>query len=336
MARSRTSTPSVLPWARMRSVCSRTQSVGLSSGCSVTHTPTSAPATLFRGTLRIYAAAMQGQLPRRAFVRGAVGAAAGALLTACDDAAIPPGAPTLPASPSATSAPVNWGRLATDFGGRVVLPSARDFAEAKSVFNSRFDDSKPAAVVVPASLDDVRRAMDFAMANGVHVAPRSGGHSYIGASAASGTMVIDLRPLAGAVAYDAGTGVATVPAAARLDAVQTTLAAQGTLPPVGQLPDRRRGGPDARWRPWRGRSRPAGLTCDALPVGLRSCSPAANSSSPHRMITRISSGRCAAVVAAISVWPHPFRFEPTLPVRSRRRHDEISGARGRRRDPALV
>ena len=63
----------------------------------------------------------------------------------------------------------------------------------------------PAAVVIPESEDDVRRAMEFALTDGVKVAPRSGGHSYVGASAAEGTMVIDLRHLPGVIAYDGDT-----------------------------------------------------------------------------------------------------------------------------------
>jgi len=41
----------------------------------------------------------------------------------------------------------------------------------------------------------VQKAMAFAAAHNLKVAPRSGGHSYIGASTANGAMVFDLRQL---------------------------------------------------------------------------------------------------------------------------------------------
>ena len=56
------------------------------------------------------------------------------------------------------------------------------------------------------STGDVQKAMTFAAANNLKVAPRGGGHSYVGASTANGTMVLDLRQLPGDVNYDAGTG----------------------------------------------------------------------------------------------------------------------------------
>ena len=49
--------------------------------------------------------------------------------------------------------------------------------------------------------------------------PRSGGHSYIGASSANGVMVVDLRQLPGGVSYDDESGLLTIPAAAELDSV---------------------------------------------------------------------------------------------------------------------
>ena len=101
------------------------------------------------------------------------------------------------------------------------------------------------------------------MTDGLTVAPRSGGHSYVGASAADGTMVIDLRRVGGDVAYDGDTTVATVPAAAALDSVQGALAGHDRLIPSGSCPTvgiaglTLGGGLGAD-------TRSAGLTCDAL------------------------------------------------------------------------
>jgi FAD/FMN-containing dehydrogenase len=158
---------------------------------------------------------------------------------------------------------VDWKRLKKAISGQVVLPSDPAYGAAKTVFNSRYDRLAPAAVVIPESEDDVRRVMEFATTDGVQVAPRSGGHSYVGASAADGTMVIDLRRVAGAIAYDEDSSVATVPAAAGLDPLQRTLARHGRLIPSGSCPTvgvaglTLGGGLGAD-------ARSAGLTCDAL------------------------------------------------------------------------
>jgi FAD/FMN-containing dehydrogenase len=158
---------------------------------------------------------------------------------------------------------VNWQRLKTAIRGQVVLPSDPNYAAAKAVFNSRYGGSAPAAVVIPESEDDVRRVMEFAMTDGVTVAPRSGGHSYIGASATEDTLVIDLRRVAGPIVYDGDTTVATVPAATVLDPLQRTLAGHGRLIPSGSCPTvgvaglTLGGGLGAD-------ARSAGLTCDAV------------------------------------------------------------------------
>ncbi|MDT0551137.1 FAD-binding oxidoreductase, partial [Streptomyces lonegramiae] len=104
-----------------------------------------------------------------------------------------------------------WADLAAAIRGQVILPdSGGQFASAKAVFNTNFNGLAPAAVVAPSSVADVQRAMAFAANNNLKVAPRGGGHSYVGASTANGTMVLDLRQLPGDINYDAGTGYVTV------------------------------------------------------------------------------------------------------------------------------
>jgi hypothetical protein len=210
---------------------------------------------------------MTREISRQAFVRGALGAAAGTLLASCRPTAAPApqtqapvsGSPTTPA----VSGPRDWAALDDAIEGRVVLPSGADYGAAKEVFNTRFANSTPAAVVTVKSTDDVRKAVQFAANDGMKIAARSGGHSYIGASAATGAMVIDLRQLAGDITYDDGTELATVSAAAELDSVQTALAAHGRSLPSGSCPTVGVAGltlggglgSDARR---------SGLTCDAL------------------------------------------------------------------------
>jgi len=116
---------------------------------------------------------------------------------------------------------------------------------------------------VARSTSDVQKAVGFAAKSGVKVAARSGGHSYTGASAASGAMVIDLRGLSDAVTYDDGRGLVTVSAAADLDSIQTALATRGRSIPSGSCPTvgvaglTLGGGLGSE-------TRQSGLTCDAL------------------------------------------------------------------------
>jgi len=192
-------------------------------------------------------------ISRQAFLRGGLGTVAGVLLGSCGNTHAPPPSP----------GPPDWGALAGSIQGQVALPSNAGYAGAKNIFNSRFDNSTPAAVVTVKSIGDVQRAVAFAARNGVKVAARSGGHSYIGASAANSAMVVDVRQLPGGITYDDNNGLATIPAAADLDSVHTALAAHGRLIPSGSCPtvgvagSTLGGGLGSDARQW-------GLTCDAL------------------------------------------------------------------------
>jgi FAD/FMN-containing dehydrogenase len=210
---------------------------------------------------------MTREISRQAFVRGALGAAAGALLGSCRSTAVP-GPQTPPAAPGTKTPPVvkgprDWTALDGAIDGRVILPSNTEYAEAKNLFNTRFMNSTPAAVVAVTSTDDVQKAVAFAGKNEMKIAVRSGGHSYIGASAANSAVVIDLRRLPGGVSYDDGRRLVTVSAAADLHSVQTALAAHGrsipsgTCPTVGVAGLTLGGGLGSD-------TRRSGLTCDAL------------------------------------------------------------------------
>jgi FAD/FMN-containing dehydrogenase len=161
---------------------------------------------------------------RQAFLRGAVGAlAAGAVF----------GSNRASADPSTSG----WGDLSSAINGRVILPdSGGQFASAKMVFNTNFNDLTPAAIVTPASAADVQKAMAFAAAHNLKVAPRGGGHSYVGASTATGTMVLDLRQLPGDINYDAATGYVPVTPATGLYAIHQALAGAGRGIPTGTCP----------------------------------------------------------------------------------------------------
>src|SRR6202035_3319047 len=157
-----------------------------------------------------------------------------------------------------------WGGLSAAIGGQLLTPSdGPQFATAKQVFNTNYNGSTPAAVVTVTSAADVQRAMAFAAAHNLKVAPRGGGHSYVGASTANGTMVLDLRQLPGGIDYDAATGQVTVTPATSLYAMHQVLAAAGrgiptgTCPSVGAAGHALGGGLGAH-------SRHAGLMSDAL------------------------------------------------------------------------
>ncbi|OBB90372.1 FAD-binding oxidoreductase [Mycobacterium sp. 852002-30065_SCH5024008] len=193
---------------------------------------------------------MAREISRQAFLRGTAGAlAAGAVF----------GSARATAAPN----PTGWEGLSTAIGGQVLLPDNGAFGSAKQVFNTNYNGSTPAAIVTPTSPADVQKAMAFAAAHNLKVAPRSGGHSYIGASTANGVMVLDLRQLSGGINYDAGTGNVTVTPATSLYAMHQTLAGAGrgiptgTCPSVGASGHALGGGLGAN-------SRHAGLLCDQL------------------------------------------------------------------------
>ncbi|WP_019972406.1 FAD-binding oxidoreductase [Mycobacterium sp. 141] len=174
---------------------------------------------------------MTSQISRQTFLRGALGLATAGALGACRDGPAPP-----PAGSTTAAGPPDWGALSGSLDGKVILPDDAEFPAAKGVFNTRFDDTRPAAVVVAGSSGDVSKALVFAAEHAIKVAPRSGGHSYIGASATSGAMVIDLRGLPRTIDYDDGTGLVTVAAATDLDTVQSALDEHGRSIPTGSCP----------------------------------------------------------------------------------------------------
>jgi FAD/FMN-containing dehydrogenase len=190
------------------------------------------------------------EISRQTFLRGAAGAlAAGAFFGSARAGGEPVGS--------------GWEGLSGAIGGQVIQPNGPQFGSAKQVFNTNFNGMTPAAVVTVTSPADVQKAMTFAAANNLKVAPRGGGHSYVGASTANGAMVLDLRQLPGDVNYDAATGLVTVSPATSLYAMHQVLAAAGrgiptgTCPSVGAAGHALGGGLGAH-------SRHAGLMCDAL------------------------------------------------------------------------
>ncbi|MCX5192667.1 FAD-binding oxidoreductase [Streptomyces sp. NBC_00249] len=127
----------------------------------------------------------------------------------------------------------DFAALARALDGRLVLPGEPDYAEARQLFQPRYDTVRPGAVAYPAHAGDVAACLDFARRSAVPVVPRGGGHSYPGWSTVESGLVIDTGAMAG-VSVEGGE--VRVGAGARLADVHGVLAARGLGVPAGLCP----------------------------------------------------------------------------------------------------
>lgn len=168
-------------------------------------------------------------ISRSMFLRGALGIAVAGWASASE---LPAHADPSPSSAELAAA-ADWDELQNHIEGRVVRADDADYGMAKQIFNTRFDDETPSAVVQVATADDVAAAVSFAAQNKLRLAARSGGHSYAGVSSATGVMIVDLRGLTG-VSYQDGTAV--VAPALTLSDVYQELDQYGQTIPAGMCP----------------------------------------------------------------------------------------------------
>lgn len=119
--------------------------------------------------------------------------------------------------------------------GRVLTRGSRGFAAAAHVFNERYDRVLPRAVARPLDGADVQAAVRWAVAHGVPLRARSGGHSYAGYSTLSNGVVLDLRDISG-ISVDRRHGTATIGAGAQLIDVYAALNRHGVTVPAGTCP----------------------------------------------------------------------------------------------------
>ncbi|MGW7056723.1 FAD-binding oxidoreductase [Streptomyces sp. NPDC054887] len=146
-------------------------------------------------------------------------------------AATAPGPGGRTAPPSATS---TWNALARGLDGPLVRPEDSAYKTARQLYNTRFDNLKPAAVAYVANEADIRECLAFARAHRTPVAIRNGGHSYAGWSSGTGRLVIDVSKLA---RVRASGSAATIGAGAKLIDVYQGLARQGRRTiPAGSCP----------------------------------------------------------------------------------------------------
>jgi FAD/FMN-containing dehydrogenase len=137
-------------------------------------------------------------------------------------------------APSGTATDADWRSLARRVQGSVRRPGDSGYAGGRLLFDRRFDGLHPAAVVRVANTEDVAACVGFARHLGIPLHARSGGHSYLGASAGPG-LVLDLRDLAD-VTVDSSSGTATLGGGIALVDAYDGLAAHGAAIPAGSCP----------------------------------------------------------------------------------------------------
>ncbi len=183
---------------------------------------------------------------RRTALKAGGGALAAAWLTGCgpaggdsgaDGKASPPstgtGAPSRTPSPSFSPVAADWPKLAAALHGSLVRPQDAAYGTDRRLYNTRFDNLRPAAIAYVTGADDIRRCLDFAHRTATAPVVRSGGHSYAGWSSGNGKLIIDVSRLK-SIRLDGTT--ATVGAGAKLIDVYDTLGRQGRTIPAGSCP----------------------------------------------------------------------------------------------------
>jgi FAD/FMN-containing dehydrogenase len=165
-----------------------------------------------------------GEVDRRAFLAKA--ATAGVAL------AVPGAATGYRRRPLISSVPA---RLEQAMKGHVFERGQPGYNGARLVYNQLFDWVMPQAVGRPIDAADVQGAVNWAVAHGVALRARSGGHSYQGYSTVPNGVMLDLRKL-NTVSVNKRAKTATIGAGAQLVDVYTKLAARGAAIPGGSCP----------------------------------------------------------------------------------------------------
>jgi FAD/FMN-containing dehydrogenase len=116
--------------------------------------------------------------------------------------------------------------------GPVVAPGDARYETDRLLFSAVYDHIRPLAIAHPVDAADVSAVVKWARKTGIHIVPRSGGHSYGGYSTTRG-VVVDLSHLAGARVVN---GRAVVGPGARLGVIYDALARDGRAIPAGTCP----------------------------------------------------------------------------------------------------
>lgn len=123
----------------------------------------------------------------------------------------------------------DWNRLRRVLTGRLVLPGDADYDTVRRPYNLVYARRRPAAIALCAVESDVARCLEFASAERLPVAARSGRHSYAGYSVPEDGLVVDLAALN---RVEAG-GESVVGAGTSMIDLYEGLGAAGRLLPAG-------------------------------------------------------------------------------------------------------
>jgi FAD/FMN-containing dehydrogenase len=134
--------------------------------------------------------------------------------------------------PAAAAPAPRLAELVRALDGELVTRGAPGYAEARVLFDTRYDSVRPLAIAFCEGVEDIQRSLRWARKYGVRIAARSGGHSYGGYSTAEGGLVVDVSRMAG-IRVNRANGTAAIGAGARLGDVYERLAQAGVTIPAG-------------------------------------------------------------------------------------------------------
>ncbi|UPK76977.1 FAD-binding oxidoreductase [Nocardioidaceae bacterium SCSIO 66511] len=179
------------------------------------------------------------ELDRRTVLRGTI---AGALATTSagasaltSSAAARTSAPAPIAAGRSGPTPADWRALERGLKGGLLRRGEKGYRKATRLFDPRFDGDHPRGIVRAANAHDVSEALRFARKFDVRLRPKSGGHSYVGASMFDKGMVIDTGTIDG-IAYKSGSKRVVIGPGTELGRLHDRLDRHGRTVPTGTCP----------------------------------------------------------------------------------------------------
>ena len=121
--------------------------------------------------------------------------------------------------------------FAAGLGGSILYPNDEGYAEAIAIWNGMIA-KRPAAVIRPASVDDVVRAVNFARDNQLELSIKGGGHNIAGLALTDGGITLDMSTMKD-VAVDVEARLARVGAGCNLGDVDRATQAHGLATTLG-------------------------------------------------------------------------------------------------------
>jgi hypothetical protein len=122
----------------------------------------------------------------------------------------------------------------SDFKGPAVRPGEPGYAEAREIPNARWIDRTPALIARATDADDIVTAVNYAAANDLDIAIRSGGHAIDGHAMPDGAFVIDTSLMRG-IEVDPVAQTARVQAGVLLGELDVATQEYGLAVPVGTV-----------------------------------------------------------------------------------------------------